>query len=305
MSSALRLLLGLALLAPGAPVAAPAPAGTPRPSLADRLSWNARERTATGLRDLRLGDQGAAREAFDQALALRPDVPLARFNAGTARIGSDDRGAAKLLEPAARQAPANLAPEAWYNLGNARLGAGDARGAVDAYVEALRRRPDFTDAKFNLELALRERQRQESRQQSQEDRQKDSESARSQQAGDQPGQDGSSRREQEQRPSAEQREDEGNSRDGPRDRDRPAPGQPPEPGQGESGADSGHGTPPSEAARQSQSGRQELPQFHDLPDMNAQQAAAILRAVDHLERSHRRARAAERARRQAAQDKDW
>ncbi len=66
-----------------------------------------------------------------------------------------------------------LAPAAWYNLGNARLGGADARGAIDAYREALLRRPDFAAAKHNLELALREleRQRQEQEKQQQDQKQ--------------------------------------------------------------------------------------------------------------------------------------
>ena len=48
-----------------------------------------------------------------------------------------------------------------------------------------------------------------------------------------------------------------------------------------------------------------LPQFRNQPDMNAQEAAAVLSAVENLERQQRRDQAAHRARQQSAKGKDW
>ena len=45
---------------------------------------------------------------------------------------------------------------AHYNLGNARLAMGDASGAVQAYKQVLRAAPGNQEAKYNLEIALRE-----------------------------------------------------------------------------------------------------------------------------------------------------
>ena len=154
------LLAGLLLLAsPADPAAAPVPG--------ERWLFNAGERTRSGLALWGDGEGAeAARGVFEQALRLAPEAPESRFNAGTARLATGAEGATALLEEAARGAGPELAPRAWYNLGNARLGAGDAAGAVSAYVESLRRDPASADAKHNLELALRalERQREESRQ---------------------------------------------------------------------------------------------------------------------------------------------
>jgi len=152
-------LLALSLLA----AAPPAPEV---PAAGERWLFNAGERTHAGLGAWGEGtDPEAARPPFEQALRLAPEAAETRFNAGTARLAAGAEGAAPLLEGAARDATPELAPRAWYNLGNARLGAGDAAGAVAAYVESLRRDPASIDAKHNLELALRELERQRSAEQ--------------------------------------------------------------------------------------------------------------------------------------------
>jgi hypothetical protein len=48
-----------------------------------------------------------------------------------------------------------------------------------------------------------------------------------------------------------------------------------------------------------------LPQFRDQEDMTAEQAAAILQAVDNLERERRREEAKERALAKSSVEKDW
>jgi tetratricopeptide (TPR) repeat protein len=266
-------LVGTLLLA--ALAAGEAPRLAP-PALADRLQWNARERTATGARALAAGDDEHALEAFDAAHRLRPDDPRTAFNAGTARIAGDAAGAAALLDPAARAAGPDLAPAAWYNLGTARLAAGDAQGAVEALREALRRAPDSVDAKQNLELALHELDRQ---------RERETPSAKADESQPTP-----------QRSSAAG--EEGSSDEG----GDPAPQTPPEA--------NGEPRPQEGAPDPSRSGADRpapdpLPQFRDLPDMTAEQAAAILRAVEDLERQQRRERARRTAGQRAQVEIDW
>ncbi|MFN7943683.1 MAG: hypothetical protein U0X73_18980 [Thermoanaerobaculia bacterium] len=165
--------------APSTSPAPPAPpggeSGAPAPSakvpLGERLRFNPRERTATGIDSLEKKRNSDAVGAFDSALRLRPADPLARYNAGTARLDAGAAGAGDLLEQAARQASPELAPSALYNLGNARLAGGDAQAALDAYKEALRRKSDFADAKYNLELALRQLEQQQKQQQQQQEQQ--------------------------------------------------------------------------------------------------------------------------------------
>ena len=48
-----------------------------------------------------------------------------------------------------------------------------------------------------------------------------------------------------------------------------------------------------------------LPQFRDLPDMSAEEAAAILEAVENMEREGRRRQAMEAARQHRPGEKDW
>ncbi len=87
----------------------------------------------------------------------------------------------------------------------------------------------------------------------------------------------------------------------------PPPPSPPPPELG----DSGQQPPPqgggSDQNRESQEEPRQspLPQFSDLPDMSAEEAAAILEAVENMEREGRRRRAAEAARQARPGEKDW
>jgi tetratricopeptide (TPR) repeat protein len=309
-----RLALGamLALGAAGAmpPSAAPLPrapeaASAQRPApLQDRFGWNAFERTRTGLKRLEEGESGAAAEAFDTALRLRPDDALASFNAGTGRLAAGRPDAPAPLEEAARAASPELAPDAWYNLGNARLAAGDARGAVEAYAETLRRASDRLEAKKNLELALRAL-----------------EAARQRQPPPPSGADakpdaGRGAQDDDAEPRAAQGE---TGQDGQPDASASDPVPQRDPG-GETGergepADASSAVPPasdpgqraaSGSPEDGQSARQRvLRDFRDQPDLDAEQAAALLAAVEDLERQQRRARSLERARARGSGEKDW
>jgi tetratricopeptide (TPR) repeat protein len=276
------------LLAVGTPPAPATGAGTPaeRAPLAERLGWNARERTAAGLEAHTAGDSEHAAEAFDRALRLRPEDPRTLYNAGTARIGVDDRSAADRLEAAARSADERLpelAPDAFYNLGNARLSAGDAAGAVAAYREALLRAPGRNDVKHNLELALRRLEPPP------QDR-----GTSAPRAGGEGGHEGEEKR-------GHGSPEEDRERPGPDDEERDpqapdAPSAAGEDGEGDGGA------------REPQPGEappSPLPQFRDLPDLTAEQAAALLRAVENLERRQRRERALEQARARGRTEIDW
>ena len=114
-------------------------------------------------------DAGAARRAADlyaAELARRGD-DVGRFNAGTAALAAGDaEGARATLETAARSLDPDVRFRALYNLGwlELRLAAGDTvhreayLGAAErAYREALRLEPGNLAAKWNLELAVRQR----------------------------------------------------------------------------------------------------------------------------------------------------
>lgn len=108
--------------------------------------------------------EDAVRE-FGVAADMRPG-PAASFNLGTARIAAGDvAGGLESLAPALEDA--ELATDVRYNAGWAALGAGDFDNAIRAYEQVLRERPGDANAKRNLEIALRKREQQQPQQQPQ------------------------------------------------------------------------------------------------------------------------------------------
>ncbi len=240
------------------------------PDWAERWLYNPRERVE---RSLAAQKQGKPRDAVgpaNTALRLAPDDPLVQYDAGTARLGAGrGRQAVTPLERAAKGASRELAPAAHYNLGGARFAAGDAAGAAEAFKQALRLQPDNQDAKYNLELALREEQKQKMGGQG---------SPKGSRGNRSPNQDPS---------------------------DQPGKGRPdpnPKPQNGEQGKQ-----PQQQGGRkQDQQGQGgQLPQFRNQPEMSAQEASSVLSAVENLERQQRRDQAARRAKQHAAKGKDW
>jgi len=293
------------------------------PAWLERWLYNPRERTAAAISDVERGDRRAAVAAADSALRLAPAEPLASYNAGSARLaqaGGTGAGAAgapgspgapaagrlpaiiaagvdrlqaraaePLLEQAVKTAGPDLAAAASYNLGNARFTAGDFAGAVEAYKQTLRVAPRNADAKFNLELAWREQQRQR----------------QASQRGVGPRGGGGRPRE------GQRRETAGQGGSGAAGAN-PQPGQPreqsassPPPGQGQGRGGQAQTAAGWRGQPSPLSGRQPLPGYQDQPEMNASEASAVLEAVQNLERQQRR-RAAERlARQRAANGEDW
>jgi Ca-activated chloride channel family protein len=266
-----------ALLLVGA-LAFPSLPWTPHlPSWVERWMYNPRERTDQSIAAYKSGKPKEAVAPADTAERLAPNDPTVQYDAGTAHLGAGDaRQAVKLLEKAAKGASPALSPAAHYNLGNARLAAGDAAGAVEAYRQTLREQPANPDAKYNLELALREEQKQKM-------------GAR----GNPPG----SRGERKQNQDPSNQPGKGNTPP----QNQPQPGQQSPNSQQQAQPQPGQGQP--QKPGEGQDSR--LPQFRNQPDMNAQEAASVLSAVENLERQQRRDLAAKRARQQAAKGKDW
>ena len=291
------------------PAAGTAPAVAPAdPSWLERWGWNARERTARGIARLAEDDAEGAAAALDVAHRLAPGDATGAFNAGTGRLAAGRPDAVGALEQAARDADAGLAPDAYYNLGNARLAGRDARGAVAAYTETLRRAPERADAKHNLELALRELQRQEQerqrQQQQQRERQREQQQDQRQDQDQQEQQDQQDRQEQ-----REPGEDSQQQQSGADDPSQPPPQErPPDDGsesQPSAGDESRDGRQPQQRPGEGGDRTRPDPKFRDVPEMNAEQAAALLQAVENLERQARRERAAARAAERAEVDDDW
>jgi Ca-activated chloride channel family protein len=240
------------------------------PDWVERWLYNPRERVERSLEAQKQGKPRQAVEPANTALRLAPDDPLVQYDAGTARLGAGrGRQAVRPLEKAAKAADRELAPAAHYNLGGARLAAGDAAGAAEAFKQALRLQPDNQDAKYNLELALREEQKQKMGGQG---------SPKGSRGNRSPNQD----------PSDQQ--------------GKGKPEQNPKPQDGQQGRQ-----PQQQGGKnQDQQGRGgTLPQFRNQPEMSAQEASSVLAAVENLERQQRRDQAARRARQHAAKGKDW
>lgn len=251
------------------------------PAWAERWLYNPRERTERALESYEQGKPEEGVAPAETALRIAEGDPLVGFNAGTVRLGAGDaRQAAKLLEQAAKSAPPELAPPAYYNLGNARLEAKDAAGAVEAYKQALRLDPGNADAKHNLEIALREREKEKMRMKGQRDGSR----------GDRQGDEDSSKQ-----PGAENPSDPKDDRKS----DANDPGRSAQQGQdGKQGQQQ-----PSQGTQGG--GDPRLPRFRDQPEMNAREAASLLQSVENLERRQRQQQAARRAQRAPVQEKDW
>lgn len=123
-----------------------------------------------GNRLYRAGEYAEAVAEYRSALRDGEDSPTLRYNLGTAllRLGRY-REAQEHLEAALAAVDPELRQAVHYNLGHRFLeearavqgGQAATRlydAAVEAYRQALRLRPDDVDAKWNYELALRERE---------------------------------------------------------------------------------------------------------------------------------------------------
>lgn len=282
----MRLLLALAAVA----TLLPGPLDLLRPpEWLDRWLYNPRERTERGLEESRAGRHDEAADRFDRALRLgggavddpeAPQDPRLLYNSGTAHLAAGgEQRAVDLLERAAgaEDLPRALGSHVQYNLGNAKLAAGDPGGAVTAFEEALRRAPDDEAAKHNLEVALRRLEEQN---------RMSMPPAGGGAAGDESGGESTS-----DRGGSDTQGDEPRPDQGPSD---PQAGQPP--------ADGGRPEPDPDPGDR---GDQPLPGFEDQPDMTAEQAAALLEAVENLERRQRQEQAAQQARRVSPEGKDW
>jgi tetratricopeptide (TPR) repeat protein len=250
------------------------------PAAFERWLWNPREETNSAIADSQRQDkpsrERAVREA-DTAVRLAPGDPLVQYDAGTVHLTAGDaRGAAKLLDQAAqglKKTAPDLAGAASYNQGNAHLADGDLERAIAAYKQALHANPADASAKWNLELALRQRQ---------------DKMQMKAPMGSKGGSGGGSS------PSPSAGEEQQGKQNGGA----------PDPGKSRQQA-GGNERPGGQGQPQPRPGDRPLPQFKNQPDMSAAEAAALLESVENLERQQRRAQAAQRAERRSVKVKDW
>jgi Ca-activated chloride channel homolog len=136
-----------------------------------------------GNRMYREGRYEEAAQAYQRALDRGRSEPELHYNMGTALLALGRHAEAdQHFEEALRSVDPEVRIRSFYNAGNRFLvegrGEGDLRrqadlldAAIEAYRRALRIEPGDLDAKWNLELALREREENAQRQQSMPDRQ--------------------------------------------------------------------------------------------------------------------------------------
>jgi Ca-activated chloride channel family protein len=203
------LLMMIDMLLYGLPRAAPEPATPPRRA---RVMSGRKRRTmqtalvifalsntlAFGIGDLergnrlyRAGDYEGAVAAYSKVVSAGKATPQVHYNLGTALLALGRHNEAEQhFQLALRGVDPELRERTFYNLGNRFLlearEQGDLKaqeqlleGAIDAYQRALRIDPADVDAKWNLEMALREKdenqqQQQSDPQQSQQDNQSNS-----------------------------------------------------------------------------------------------------------------------------------
>lgn len=240
------------------------------PTWAERWLYNPRERTETALGAVEKGKAEAAVRPLDTAARLDEQDPTVQYNAGSGHLlANQGKDAVPYLEKALDKAAPGLKPRVNYNLGNAKLASGDASGAVEAYKQALRLDPANDDAKWNLELALRqlEKERQAKKPQETPQGNKEGQQERSQGTGAQDPSQGN--------------QDKSKAED---------------PGKNEH-------QPPQEGGRRPKN--EGMGSFKEQPDMTAQQAAALLESVENLERQQRKADLARRTRKTPKGVKDW
>lgn len=132
-----------------------------------RLTKNGRDAYTSGKIDESL-------KAFEAARLARPNDPRTRFNEAVAQAqtGHGAEGAKTFLA-LSRDPQAGLEFEGNYNLGNVALQAKEFGAAVAAYRDALRLRPADENARRNLEIALREQQKQKEEQKKKEEQKQD------------------------------------------------------------------------------------------------------------------------------------
>lgn len=236
----------------------------------ERWLWNPKERTRAAIDSMDQGLSMEAIEPLETALRLEPDSAVARYNAGTARLEAEQSGALALLQASTLSEQPAEGPEARALLDllpAAHYNLGNARMREDDFTGAIEAFKSTLLLDSGYEDAKFNLELAQRRLEEQQEQQE---------------QQGDDESEQEQEQEQEQNQQE---------QDQQAP--PPE---GESDKDQDG----SEQERQSP-----LPQFRDLPDMSAEEAAAILEAVENMEREQRRAEAQKAARKNARGKKDW
>ncbi len=105
------------------------------------------------------GQIGKAKSVYTQALKSDPNSPEVAYNLGNAlfREGLFKESQSNYLKSTAQKSEDNLfKAKVFYNLGNSQYRQKDLANAADSYKKSLRLNPKDEDAKYNLELVLKQ-----------------------------------------------------------------------------------------------------------------------------------------------------
>ncbi len=120
-----------------------------------------------------------ALSSYKQAQAIEPQNMVFDYNIGCAYYKGDSlKGAGdSFLKIISSCEDEDIKEKAYYNIGNTLFRGSELDAAIEAYKQALRLNPEDTDAKINLELALKakEEQKQEGEGESKEGEEKSKE----------------------------------------------------------------------------------------------------------------------------------
>jgi Ca-activated chloride channel family protein len=105
------------------------------------------------------GDFDAALQGYEEVQELAPDRAEPFYNSANVRYRNDEHDLAQEdLQQALLTADDDLARATLFNQGNSFFESDELGQAVESYIEVLRMDPDDQDAKYNLELALRQQE---------------------------------------------------------------------------------------------------------------------------------------------------
>ena len=141
--------------------------------LADQLARPDRDVEA-GIEAYEADELDTALEHFEAAISRHGDQPELSYDRGLVRLAQGEPDEARrAFERASETEDLEVRASAFYERGNVAFDIEDFDGAIEAYIECLKARPDHTNAKWNLELALQRKKEQEEEQENEDEENED------------------------------------------------------------------------------------------------------------------------------------
>jgi tetratricopeptide (TPR) repeat protein len=100
-----------------------------------------------------LGDLKGARESYERALQITPDLPEVFYNLASILEQQGAKEEAEKYYAKLTAQRADSSEDAWFRLGYLRLQKGDFRGSIEAFQSCVRKRGDWPEAHVNLGIA--------------------------------------------------------------------------------------------------------------------------------------------------------